>query len=171
LYDDPRLATATPELDGLDAAEKKKAIKKAKKAAKKQEEQIATPETKNAKKDDDPMGETLVKTDKPLEEALKFLKPLQELSPSLLETQLLAFDVHFRRGISPPILPSLIGLGKYFQAVGALNVANKIAPGDIKVICCVKTLKEKLVGVEMRSDLKSVMEIAMKKLETVQNGI
>ena len=104
LYDDPRLATATPELDSLDAAEKKKAIKKAKKAAKKQEEQNATPETKNAKKDDDPMGEALVKTDKPLEEALKFLKPLQELSPSLLETQLLAFDVHFRRGIFlPPI--------------------------------------------------------------------
>jgi N-alpha-acetyltransferase 15/16, NatA auxiliary subunit len=100
LYDNPRLATETPQLDGLDAAEKKKAAKKAKKAAKKQEEQNAsnTTESKDAKKDDDPRGELLVKTDKPLEEAVKFLKPLQELSPSLLETQLLAFDVHFRRG-------------------------------------------------------------------------
>jgi len=100
LYDNPKLATAPSELDGLDDAEKKKALKKAKKAAKKQEEQAAN-ETKDgaAKKDDDPKGELLVKTDKPLEDAIKFLKPLQELSPSLVETQILAFDVHFRRGI------------------------------------------------------------------------
>lgn len=100
LYDNPHLATETRDLDGLEEAEKKKAVKKAKKAAKKQEEQNASnpPETKDAKKDNDPKGEALVKTDKPLEEAVKFLKPLQELSPSLMETQLLAFDVHFRRG-------------------------------------------------------------------------
>ena len=87
-------------LNGLEDGEAKKAAKKAKKAAKKQEEQNTTDTTsKDAKKDDDPKGEALVKTEKPLEEALKFLKPLQELSPSLLETQLLAFDVHFRRGM------------------------------------------------------------------------
>ena len=73
-------------------------MKKAKKAAKKQEEQTVV-ETKDTKKDDDPRGEKLVKTDKPLDDAVKFLKPLQELSASLLETQLFAFDVHFRRGI------------------------------------------------------------------------
>jgi hypothetical protein len=54
---------------------------------------------KDGKKDDDPRGDILVKTDKPLDAALRFLKPLQELSPTILETQLLAFDVHFRRGI------------------------------------------------------------------------
>jgi len=99
LYDNPKLATPPSDLQGLDDAEKKKA-KKAKKAQKKQEEQAAN-ETKDsaAKKDDDPKGELLVKTDKPLEDAIKFLKPLQELSPSLIETQILAFDVHFRRGI------------------------------------------------------------------------
>lgn len=96
LYDDPRLATDTPAKDGIDDAERKKAAKKAKKAAKKQEEQ--TPENKDVKKDDDPRGEILVKTEKPLDEAVRFLKPLQELSPCILETQLLAFDVHFRRG-------------------------------------------------------------------------
>lgn len=112
----------------------------------------------------------LVKTNTPLEEAVKFLKPLQELSPSLLETQLLAFDVHFRRGsISFLCITDLIG--KYFQAVGALNAANKIDSGDIQVIHRVQTLKEKLVGVEMRTDLKDVMENAMTKLEAVTNGI
>ena len=61
--------------------------------------------------------------------------------------------------------------GKYFQAVGALNAANKIAKGDVQVVHRVNSLKEKLVGVEMRSDLKDVMETALKRLETVQNGI
>ena len=96
----------------MNDAEKKKAAKKAKKAAKKAEEQAnaaaaaaavaaTTGDQKDAKKDEDPRGEKLVKTDQPLEEAVKFLKPLQEFSPTLIETQLLAFDVHFRRGISP----------------------------------------------------------------------
>lgn len=89
-------------MDGVHDAEKRKAAKKAKKAAKKAEEQAnaATAEQKDGKKDEDPKGEMLVKTEKPLEEAVRFLKPLQELSPAQIETQLLAFDVHFRRGIS-----------------------------------------------------------------------
>lgn len=88
----------------MNDAERKKAIKKAKKAAKKQEEQnAANADPKDAKKDEDPKGEALVKTNKPLEEAVKFLKPLQELSATLLQTQLLAFDVHVRRGPSPVI--------------------------------------------------------------------
>jgi N-alpha-acetyltransferase 15/16, NatA auxiliary subunit len=106
LYDNPKLATAKPEIDGLKDAEKKKAVKKAKKAAKKQEEQNAqttqnsTADGKDGKvKDDDPNGDKLVKTEKPLEDALRFLKPLQDLSPGLLETQMLAFDVHVRRGL------------------------------------------------------------------------
>jgi N-alpha-acetyltransferase 15/16, NatA auxiliary subunit len=99
LYDNPRLANNQPELDNLNDAERKKAAKKARKAAKKAEEQnSAQNDPKDVRKDDDPKGELLVKTEKPLEEAVRFLKPLQELSPTLLETHLLAFDVHYRRG-------------------------------------------------------------------------
>ena len=98
LNDDPSLATAPQCSKVFEGAEKKKAAKKAKKAAvKKPEGPNSAVDAKDANKDDDPKGEALAKTDRPLEEALKFLKPLQELSPSLLETQLLAFDVHFRR--------------------------------------------------------------------------
>ena len=59
----------------------------------------------------------LVKTDKPLEEAVKFLKPLQELSPNLIETQLLAFDIHFRRGI-PPLFEKRVNCRKIFPGCG-----------------------------------------------------
>jgi len=103
-------------VDGINDAEKKKAAKKAKKAAKKAEEQAnaaataaGTGDQKDAKKDEDPKGEKLVKTDKPLEEAVKFLKPLQEFSPNVIETQLLAFDVHFRRGLSYTIQGDIDG--------------------------------------------------------------
>jgi hypothetical protein len=62
-------------------------------------------------------------------------------------------------------------LGKYFQATGALNAANKIAQGTTEVDDRIKMLAEKVVGVEMRSDLKEIIEKALKKLEAVQNGI
>jgi len=52
-----------------------------------------------------------------------------------------------------------------------LNSANKIAHGDAQVSDRLKTLRNKISGVEMRSDLKSVMADALKKLESVQNGM
>lgn len=155
----------------MNDAERKKAIKKAKKAAKKQEEQnAANADSKDAKKDEDPKGEALVKTDKPLEEAVKFLKPLQELSPTLLQTQVFAFDVHLRRGIFHICSTPLTFEGKYFQALAALNAANKLKGGK-EVAERVKLLKEKLVRVEMKDELKSIMEESLKTLEPVQNGI
>ena len=48
-------------------------MKKAKKAARKQEEEKVENTKDATKKDDDPKGEMLVKTDKPLDEAVRFL--------------------------------------------------------------------------------------------------
>lgn len=55
--------------------------------------------------------------------------------------------------------------------MAALNAANKIAHGSTEVVDRVKRLAEKIVGVEMRSDLKGIIERALNKLEAVQNGI
>lgn len=62
-------------------------------------------------------------------------------------------------------------VGKYFQALGALSLANKIARGDGHVVHRVGMLKEKIAGVEMREDLKGVMEKTILGLEGAQNGI
>ena len=62
-------------------------------------------------------------------------------------------------------------VGKYFQAVGALNAANKVAQGEEQVIHRAQSLKDKLAGVQMRSDLKEIVENALKQLEVVQNGV
>jgi len=62
-------------------------------------------------------------------------------------------------------------IGKYFQAVAALTAANKISKRDERVSERIKKLKEKVGSVDVRSDLKQVLESAVKRLETVQNGI
>jgi len=158
LHDNPALANSQPSPSPTDA-DRKKAVKKAKKAAKKAEESTPpNPTDKALKKDDDPLGEKLVKTTTPLDDATKFLRPLQALSSTVLETQLVAFDVHFRRG-------------KLFQAVAALNAANRIAKGERRVVERVGMLKGKVAEVDLTSELKEIMEGALRELEVVQNGI
>lgn len=92
------------------AAERKKAVKKAKREQEKMEKaeaekkalsKASKPTPKNeddAKKDDsDPFGKTLVETKEPLEDAMKFLNPLLESNPGLIEVQEVAFEVFMRR--------------------------------------------------------------------------
>lgn len=114
LNDRPELGK-TGELDGLNgdnAAEKKKAAKKARKDAEKAEAErkaaaakksvpTKTDDGAEAKKEDqDPQGLTLVKTvaEKPLDEAMKYLTPLLELSPKNVDVQIAGFEVYIRRG-------------------------------------------------------------------------
>ena len=91
-----------------DKAEKKKAQKKAAKAAQKAEQEEA--EKQDAKKtnqttadgevkkaDTDPKGLKLVRTEKPLEDAMKFLNLLLEFSPKVIESHLVGFEVFIRR--------------------------------------------------------------------------
>jgi hypothetical protein len=52
-----------------------------------------------------------------------------------------------------------------------LNAAQKIARGDGEVVERVDVLRKKIGQVEMQSELKGVMMEALKKLETMQNGI
>lgn len=94
---------------GLTPSELKKMISKQKKAARRaQAEKEAAaakaPKKKNdndgeAKKaeDNDPEGKELAKTKVPLDEAMRFLRPLQMLSPTQLLPHLMAFEVNLRK--------------------------------------------------------------------------
>lgn len=89
--------------------EMKKALKKAKREQQKLEK--AEIEKRDAKKaaaankppedttpeDEDPLGEKLVHTPDPLQEAVKFLTPMLKLSPSNVEVQNLGFEVYIRQ--------------------------------------------------------------------------
>ena len=110
LHDRPQLAQESQMngSSGETAAEKKKAAKKAKKEAEKAEAerkakaakqpQPKADEEGTAKKEDpDPKGLELSKTEKPLEEAMKYLTPLLELSPKNIDGQIAGFEVFIRR--------------------------------------------------------------------------
>lgn len=99
--------------DGDDAAERKRAAKKAKREAQKAERAAAEKAAKQdpnkaapagaadaKKKDDDPLGLKLAATTEPLVEAMKFVSPLLQFTPDLIEAQTLGFDVFMRRSTS-----------------------------------------------------------------------
>lgn len=95
----------------VDAAERKKAVKKAKREQEKMEKAEAdkkalskaskpTPKSEDVdskKEDQDPFGKALVETKEPLLDAMKFLTPLLESSPGLIEAQEVGFAVFMRR--------------------------------------------------------------------------
>lgn len=78
----------------------KKAAKKAKKAEAKARAQGILIEPKkddaNAQTDPDPNGDQLLATEKPLEEAAKFVRDLEAMASDRLQTWLLSFDVAIR---------------------------------------------------------------------------
>lgn len=115
LHDQPDLAhgpipSAVNGADAIAESERKKALKKAKKEqqrlekieAEKREARKAAATTKGAdgevkKEDPDPLGNTLVQTQEPLKDVMKFLTPFLELSAQNIETQCLGFEVYLRR--------------------------------------------------------------------------
>ncbi|PHZ10316.1 N-terminal acetyltransferase A, auxiliary subunit [Rhizopus microsporus ATCC 52813] len=90
------------------------------KAAKeKLKEEAAKAKTDKKVTDSDPDGEKYVNTEKPLEEALRFIKPLELLAPESAEVNALGFEVYIRQN-------------KLLLAVKALS---KIAKVDKKTSC------------------------------------
>ncbi|GFZ49424.1 hypothetical protein JCM24511_07544 [Saitozyma sp. JCM 24511] len=87
----------TPE----EEAERKKAAKKAQKADQKAKKAAAA--ASDGKKEDppvpdaDPMGQQLLKTETPLEDALKLWKPLETHAAARIETWLAGYEIQIRR--------------------------------------------------------------------------
>ncbi|CBX92836.1 hypothetical protein IAQ61_005806 [Plenodomus lingam] len=134
LADDPRLSNPNQtDLENMDPTERKKAEKKAKKEKEKAEKAEAERKAAAAakatakgedgetkKEDTDPNGETLLQTKEPLEAALRFLRPMLELSPKCIEAQNVGFEVYLRKK-------------KYLLAVKCLEAARKLDPEDPKL--------------------------------------
>ena len=116
LADEPKLADPNQmELDKLDPTERKKAEKKAKKEKEKAEKAeaerkaaaaakaTAKADDGEAKKEDtDPNGEKLLQTKDPLEATMRMLRPMLELSPSIIEAQNVGFEVYSRKSAYSP---------------------------------------------------------------------
>ncbi|KAI9470966.1 MAG: NMDA receptor-regulated protein 1-domain-containing protein [Benjaminiella poitrasii] len=116
----------TDEIDeaNMTEAEKKKARNKARKAALKAQQDLEAKKAqakeealkhKHDKKplDTDPEGETYLNAEKPLDNALQFVKPLEVLAPQNIEIQSLSFEIYMQQH-------------KYMLALKALTKIAKI---------------------------------------------
>lgn len=121
--------------ESMTEAERKRAMKKARKEAQKAQDKSAAlavtkkdEKNKNAqvaegeikKEDTDPHGIALARTETPLEEAVRWLKPLLANAPEHIESQLAAFEVELRRR-------------KWSLALQAVSKSKELAPEDPRV--------------------------------------
>ncbi|KFY43335.1 hypothetical protein V495_03997 [Pseudogymnoascus sp. VKM F-4514 (FW-929)] len=157
LHDKPQANGASGDDDEA-ALERKKAAKKARKAAqqaerdaaaKKAEPNKAVPvDAATAKKvDEDPNGVKLAETKEPLTDAMKFLGPVLEFAPKLIEGQLLGFEVYFRRE-------------KYLLALKCLLAASAIDSSN-------STVKEQIARFKKGLEAKSA-SLPAKVLEAIK---
>lgn len=131
----------------VSAADRKKALKKAKREQEKMEKAEAekkaalkaakplpkSEDVDNKKEDSDPFGKTLVETKDPLKDALKFLTPLLESSPQLVEAQAVAFELYIRRKKYLLAIKALLALEKLnasFEQLPAYKSQLKQALGE-----------------------------------------
>ncbi|KAK4949848.1 hypothetical protein LTR10_011690 [Elasticomyces elasticus] len=131
----------------VSAADRRKALKKAKREQEKMEKAEAdkkaalkaaksNPKSEDAdtkKEDPDPFGKTLVETKEPLNDAMKFLAPLLESSPQLIEAQCVGFELYIRRK-------------KYLLSTKCLLAINALDAGHAQLSEYKAQLKQALEG-------------------------
>lgn len=167
LADNPDLALG-PMMNGVNGtaangqmseADRKKALKKAKKEQEKLEKAeadkkalakaskpVPKADVDDVKKEDtDPLGKTLVETKTPLDDAMKFLTPLLEFCPDVLDAQKVGFELYMRRK-------------KYLLAAKCLLKIRSLAPEDADAHFYAYRLRSQLENKEQQPDEK-VMEL------------
>ncbi|KAL1914904.1 uncharacterized protein VTP21DRAFT_7820 [Calcarisporiella thermophila] len=116
------------------------------KKASQQDGKKAGIQTSTRQTDDDPNGAKLAKTEDPLGDALKFLRPVQELAPKRMETWLMSFEIYIRQRRFLLALKSLISASRIDQEypsyhrnlarfhVAYSSVKEHLSPAVIKVV-------------------------------------
>ncbi|XP_041929520.1 N-alpha-acetyltransferase 15, NatA auxiliary subunit a isoform X1 [Alosa sapidissima] len=121
-------------------AEKEKQLKNQKKKKEEDDEEIGGPK-------EELIPDKLVKTESPLEEAVKFLTPLKNLVKDKIETHLLAFEIYFRKE-------------KYLLMLQSVKRAFSMDPDDPWLHqCLVRFFK----GVSSSKDLPDAVKTVLNK--------
>lgn len=157
LYDKPLKSTNDSNdknNETMDPSELKKLKNKAKKAKRKAEQEKAVAEQDKKKKElhnkkkknedeldspakDELIPENLARPEDPLEQASKFLSPLLIFAAKHINTHLLAFEIHFRKG-------------KLLMMLQTLKQAIALDPDNIQLHSCVSRF---LYALSMKSNL------------------
>jgi len=146
LYDKPKgqLVEEKDEFAGLSEEERKKAINKQRKAeAKAKEKAVESQKNKKDSKDKDtkpvdtdPDGLLYEKTEKPLEEAVKFLIPLLQFQADKIQTHVFAAEIYLRKQKPLAILRAL----KHGYSIDKTN--GKLHLLAVKYLHIVQSLKD-----------------------------
>ncbi|KAK8854865.1 hypothetical protein IAR55_003604 [Kwoniella newhampshirensis] len=118
VHDDPSLTEE--KLSPEEEAERKKAAKKAQKAEQKAKKAAAASGDKKEEPlvpDEDPDGLLLLKSETPLDDALKIWKPLEKLASSRVEVWTIGYEIYMRKKL-------------YLAALRCLNEAAALSPSD-----------------------------------------
>ncbi|KAG8902213.1 hypothetical protein FRC00_000547 [Tulasnella sp. 408] len=132
----------------------KKGKKKAKKAEKEKKTQVPAPANEDkeappaAPVDDDPDGLKLLNAKKPLEEALKLVRPLEELQLQDIRVWTTSFDLALRRG-------------KYLQAIRALRAIHRVRADDPELHYRVVLLKTSIANIRISDHSRAVLTKAL----------
>ncbi|KAG8885365.1 hypothetical protein FRB97_001440 [Tulasnella sp. 331] len=148
IYDDPALIVASAPASLTDT--QKKARKKAKKAEKKAETPMLAPtDDKDSPpapaKDEDPDGMKLLSVVDPLEQAMRLVKPLEDLQASDIRIWLIAYDISLRRK-------------KYLQALKALKAACELDKNSSELHYRVIEFKSTVDSSQLSADMKGSID-------------
>ncbi|WWD02421.1 hypothetical protein V865_000460 [Kwoniella europaea PYCC6329] len=120
VFDDPSITEE--KISPEEEAERKKQAKKAQKAEAKAKKAAATSGEKNDPivPDSDPTGIQLLKSETPIDDALKLWKPLERLAAERVETWLSGYEIFIRKKI-------------YLAALKSLKSSQSISPSNPKL--------------------------------------
>ena len=142
---------ATKEREEKEERARLAALEEAKKVAAAQESKNKSPKEDLKKEDPDPYGDAYENDAEPLEQAMKFVEPLQMHAAQYEETHLLAFEVFIRQG--KPIL-----------ALKAVNEALKINSESYQAKANVARLAHVVETMDEANAMKKVMAMQVGKL-------
>ncbi|KAL7423428.1 hypothetical protein Q5752_001008 [Cryptotrichosporon argae] len=150
--DDPSLTEE--KLSAEEEAERKKAAKKAQKAEQKAKKAAAATGDKTDDApvpDDDPTGSKLLKTDSPLDAALKIWEPLEVHQKDKVETWTLGYEVFVRKGL-------------YLRALKALRAGAAIDKEDPTLHRQLIHFRQTVSTIELPATSKAVINEALASL-------
>ncbi|WWC71667.1 uncharacterized protein I206_105625 [Kwoniella pini CBS 10737] len=144
VHDDPSITEE--KISPEEEAERKKQAKKAQKAEAKAKKAAATSGEKADPPvpDADPTGIQLLKTETPLDDALKLWKPLERLAAERIETWLTGYEIYIRKK-------------QYLAALRALRTAQSINPTHPALQYQILNFNKIITSAELPEQIKSVI--------------
>lgn len=139
-------------------ARRKAELEKQEKQDKQEKHQTKRPpgEEPDAPQQDELIPDKLARVEDPLEQAIKFLKPLQDLASKNIETHLMAFEIYYRKG-------------KVLLMLQSIKRAYRLEPNNCELHTCLVRFVE-LVSSKLGTLEAPVVDVINQVMEPITRG-